>query len=923
MTQTTMQRVKLVVQGQVQGVGFRPFVFVQAEQHNLTGFVHNTPLGVVIEAQGLPACVHDFCYALQHRLPPLALITQFTQEDIAPLPCEQAFVIIASQIGATHNVLIGADAAICNDCKHDMADENNRRYQYPFTNCTNCGPRYSIVKRIPYDRTTTSMACFPMCPACMEEYTNPKNRRFHAQPNACPVCGPVVWYVPTPYEAEANARATECPSAVQSLPQQGIAQHLAQAAKVVAQGGIIAMKGLGGFHLVCDATNEAAVALLRNRKQRAHKPFAVMVPTIEQARAVAVVSQHQEKLLASVASPIVVCPTGDGAANSGIAPSVSPNITTLGLMLPYTPLHLAFFTAYQQLRAQGATLALVMTSGNLSGEPICLGNREAINALSGFVDGFLLHNRDIVVRVDDSVVASVKNTASITLNTADRGGAVTERQGAGADNTFAQQHTQPETQQLVRVPTPNILFYRRARGYLPAPTALPAWKDIVQGQEDLAEALCSSSNAQQAFSAPLNGADAPYCTFTVGTDAPCVLGVGADMKNTLCLSKGDNAFVSQHIGNMSSVAAMHFHQEVQEHLESVLQVTPSLVVHDAHPQFISTQLALQVAEAKDLYVLPLQHHYAHGYAILAEHNHTKPALVLALDGTGYGEDGTLWGGELLYIHPLALAHKRVGFCFPMFLVGGEQAIKEPWRIAHALMLQLGLYHAMQPLEQESLFGWFKQFAQGAALLPTLLEKKINCPISTSAGRLFDAVSAMLGVCLSTTYEGQAAIYLEQAQKLTPQEMHSGNIIGERDVATVLTILGHSQLQDLCPVLVPQQQGCPLQLNTHALFAHLVTLRKAQVNTALIARVFHMAFAEGVVALAAHGAQQMQVATVGLSGGCMQNITLATCIAKGLKQRGLTVLQHIGLPPNDGCIAYGQVSYGRHWLAVNKDKYSRV
>lgn len=918
-----------MVQGQVQGVGFRPFVFLLAEDLELTGFVHNTALGVVIEVQGREAVTAAFARGLEERLPPLAKVTRCTEERIPPVPGETDFVIRASAGATEHAVLISPDMALCEDCRADMQDAANRRFAYPFTNCTNCGPRYTITRSIPYDRGTTSMACFPLCPACRQEYENPRNRRFHAQPNACPACGPVVWFVgkagggaallPPGEEGcgEGTASAVEAAEGVAGressvLPPENREpwgdtslatghprgpEALECLGAALARGKIAAVKGLGGFHLVCDARNAATVDALRRRKQRPHKPFAVMVENVEAARAFAHVSAEEAALLASQEHPILVCALHDEGRRL-LAPGIAPDTATVGLMLPYTPLHQAFFTAYARqggektsggaqaqpgdmqprignVRENSFPPALVMTSGNPAGAPICLGNREALAALAPLADVFLFHNRDILIRVDDSVLCCP---------------------GGGSP----------------REP----VFFRRARGYVPRP--LPLGEPAEAGGGIAAEE--SVSRESSAVARKLVGSQ---------VNAPCVLGVGADLKNTLCLSKGGDAFVSQHIGDMSNLETLAFHREITAHLQSLLRVRPEAVARDLHPNFLSSQ----EADSMGLPVLRLQHHYAHAHAVLAEHGHSGPALVLALDGTGLGEDNSLWGGELLFVHPATLEHARLAHLVPMLLPGGEAAIHEPWRIAHALLLRLGLVGASPAPAEAALCPWLPEHEGTAALLPSLLGSGFNCPASTSAGRFFDAVGAALGLCSRISYEGQAAIRLEQAQWGRALGIHETQGVrmkgevglpGPQEVRTSrgndggATAPGSRTARQKgavypCPIL-PAAAGRPLpQLDTHSLFAAVVRDAAGGAPVPLVARRFHASFAKGLAALAAEQAARLGVRHVGLSGGCLQNITLALALAEGLEDRGLVPLMHKRLPPNDACISFGQVAWARRKL----------
>lgn len=816
------QRIRLIVQGQVQGVGFRPFVFTLAEEAGLTGFVRNSPRGVVIEVQGRASSLEAFAHSLRRRLPPLARITCLTREEAVPVPGERDFVIAQSSAGDSHAVLISPDISICADCRADMRAPENRRFLYPFTNCTNCGPRYTITRSIPYDRSATSMACFPMCPECRAEYENPRDRRFHAQPNACPRCGPRVWFVRNPGDASALSREATDGGSEKPLADD---QAMQAVASLLAEGGITAIKGLGGFHLACDACNAAAVALLRERKHRPHKPFALMAADLDEARRIALVGPAEESLLLSPEHPIVLCPLSP-QGRVLLAPGISPDTSSVGVMLPYTPLHTVLFEHFRVLRkkitpSQGPRPAvLVMTSGNPGGEPICLGNREALAHLGGMADAFLFHNRDILIRVDDSVVRPLPG-------------------GRGT------------------------LYFRRARGYAPRPVALDSEAGTV-----------------------------------AGTRLPYILGAGAELKNTVCLTKGHDAFVSQHIGDMANVETASFHQEIREHLTQLLKVRPEAVVRDLHPDYLASRMAEDYGREHGVPVYRLQHHAAHAHAVLAEHQFAGRALVLALDGTGLGEDGLLWGGEALLIDNGmdGPEHRRLAHCAPLDLPGGEAAIREPWRIAHALLLRLGLL-------REHPLPWLPEYAAVGKMLPAMLERRINTPRSTSCGRLFDAVAALLGLCNVVSYEGQAAIRLEEAQQL-------------HNETSLLAEEAEETPPGYCCSVSPASGGC-FQLDTHSLFAAAWEDKIKGTPVPLIARRFHQGLASSLAELAFHlvslspACQGIQ--HVGLSGGCLQNVTLTLALIEQLEKKGLTPLIHKELPPGDGCISFGQAAWARLML----------
>lgn len=771
------RRARFIVTGQVQGVGFRPFVYRTALENELTGSVRNTPDGVAIEVQGRDNALNAFGHDLEHKLPPLARIVSLSREEIAPDPEAESFEILHSSEGEGHQVLISPDTATCEDCLAEVLDAADRRHLYAFTNCTNCGPRYTITRSIPYDRPVTSMACFPMCPDCQREYDDPLDRRFHAQPNACPVCGPKVWLT--------DARDNDLGSGTEALR---------VLARELAQGKVVAIKGLGGFHLACDPTLHEAVMALRTRKNRWDKPLAVMVPDLETARALAHVTEDEAELLTGRQRPIVLLRR---LKQSPLSPALAPDTDFVGIMLPYTPLHHVLLRIYKD---EAAIPALVMTSGNRSSEPISLGNREARRRLGEIADCFLFHDRDILIRTDDSVM-----------------------------------RVNPETG--------DQQFFRRARGYTPEPVFL-----------------------------------APAET----EKNPCVLGVGPELKNTLCLTKGDQAFVSQHIGDMENMETLGFYQEIAAHLRSILKVKPEAVVRDLHPDYMSTTFAREYAEQEGIPLLSLQHHFAHAHAVLAEHQHQGPALCLALDGTGYGEDKTLWGGELLFVDTNNLEHKRLARMTPMPLPGGETAIREPWRIAQGFLWNLGI---TEPGTKP--WPWLEKYGQASALLPQLLEKNINCPLSSSCGRLFDAVSAMLGVCPAITYEGQAAIRLEQIQ----------------------------EPGDCEPYALPLETDSELwELDTLELFRQAHADWEQGIEPGLISRKFHLGLCQGLVQAAARAAQDLGVSVVGLSGGVMQNLTMTLELPRALKAKGLTPLSHTLLPPGDGCISLGQAAWARLKLA---------
>ncbi|WP_320169200.1 carbamoyltransferase HypF [Maridesulfovibrio sp.] len=766
----------LIVTGQVQGVGFRPFVYRTAIEHGLSGTVLNSPEGVRIEIQGTQTDLDGFEISFHRDLPRLAHIVSLEKEDMSEVEGEEQFCILASKTGEGHCVLISPDVATCPDCFSDMNDPGNRRYEYPFTNCTNCGPRYTITRSIPYDRPVTSMACFPLCSECRDEYENPLDRRFHAQPNACPECGPEIWLT----DNKGNRAA-------------GPDTALRELAGLLAEGNVVAVKGLGGFHLVCDATDSSAVRTLRERKNRPDKPLAVMVKDVCAAERIARLSGNDIELLEGLQRPIVLAPK---LLDCPLAPETAPDTDFIGLMVPYTPLHHVLLKYFSELCPDRVS-ALVMTSGNMSSAPICIGNREALRRLPDIADFFLFHNRDILIRVDDSVARSVPEFSG--------------------DEQF------------------RTVFMRRARGYTPSPVFL-------------------------------------------AEKGPCVLGTGPELKNTLCLTKGDQAFTSQHIGDMQNLETAEFWKEIRLHLQSILKVEPELIVRDLHPDYLTTSLAEEISLSESLKVVALQHHYAHIYSVLAENRHSGPALGLALDGTGLGEDRTIWGGECLYVDPVKLEHRRLARFSLLRLPGGEASVYEPWRIAYAAACDFGLDRTQVPVPES--------FRPGLKMLDQILERNINCPQTSSCGRLFDAVSALLGLCQAITYEGQAAILLEKVQDMSEIGAYC------------------------CPV---RDTAEPFEIDTAALFRQVYEDKVKGVCPGVISRRFHRGLINGLADCACLAAGRTGVKSVGLSGGVMQNLTIAIELPQVLVERGLKPLVHRVLPPNDGCISLGQAVYGQFLL----------
>ena len=763
-----LMRVRGRVQGVVQGVGFRPFVYNLALDLGLTGMVTNTAAGVELIAQGPGQEVADFFRRLLDEAPPLAQIDSLNWDDEEPVQAEQGFVILESRAG-TRRTLISPDTAVCADCLAEMRDPSDRRHGYPFINCTHCGPRYTIIKDLPYDRPFTTMKAFTMCRSCQAEYDDPADRRFHAQPNACPDCGPRLWF------SDAEGNEIVCADPIQ------------EAAEALRKGQVVAVKGLGGFHLATDAFNEAAVAKLRSRKHREEKPLALMVPSLAAARELVELDPASEAALVSRQRPIVLCAQ---KPDSGVAPSVNPRNRLLGVMLPYTPLH-------HLLMDQGFK-ALVMTSGNVSEEPICLDNEEALGRIGGaarrgaIADKLLLHNRDIYLRSDDSVV---------------------------------------------RVVDGSLRYLRRSRGFVPVPLKL---------KEGL-----------------------------VPPDCPPVLATGAHLKNTLCLLRGNEAFVSQHVGDLENLETLEFFELTAGHLERILEASPGVIACDLHPDYLSTRWALEAAEKRGLPLVRVQHHHAHAVALMAEHGLPGPVLALSLDGTGYGPDGTVWGGELLRaaLHD----YRRLGQVRRFALPGGEAAVKEPWRVALGILLDLyGEEAAGLELELVRLHG------EHLPLLQRMKETGLNTPLTSSLGRLFDAVSALCGLRYSVVYEGQAAIELEQAMAAPAGEGYEFAVVQES---------GH---------IILDWSGALRELLNEVI---------AGADPAQVSARFHAGLIAGLARWAQAGAEASGLTQVCLGGGCLLNAALLSSLPRLLKASGLEVYTPQALPAGDGGLCLGQALAG--------------
>ena len=765
-------RLQVRVRGQVQGVGFRPFVYRLANELALGGSVCNDNAGVAIDVQGSVAALDAFVDRLEREAPPLARVQSVVCQNRPVAPGIDAFVIAESGGGPSHTA-ITPDTAVCPDCLAELFDPSNRRYRYPLINCTNCGPRYTITRALPYDRPNTSMAGFTMCPACHHEYDDPADRRFHAQPTACACCGPMI----TLLRADRTA-----------IGDDPCAETMAR----IERGQIVAIKGLGGFHLVCDARNARAVAELRRRKQREEKPFAVMVAGLASLAQLADPSAHEAQLLASPERPIVLLRKRRGCDE--LLPGVAPGLAWLGVMLPYTPLHYLLFhdwagrpTGTAWLEAPHA-LTLVMTSANPHDEPLVQDNEEAFARLGDIADAFLLHDRDIVVRCDDSVVRSL------------------------------------DTSWHPAAAAPVLQLTRRGRGYTPQAIRL----------------------------------DRAY---------PPTLALGPMLKNTLCVIRGDEAFVSQHLGDLDNPATCEAFEHTVDHLLNVLGVEPAIVARDLHPDFHSSTHAARLATGRGIPCLAVQHHHAHIAAIVAEHRIEGPVLGLALDGVGLGEDGGIWGGELLRVEDARC--QRLGHLSELRLPGGDVAAREPWRMAAA-----ALHEAGRSDEIERRYP-----GPAGRAVREMLEKGVRSPRTSSMGRWFDAVAGLYGLKPKAAFEGQAAMLLEGLA-----EQH-GPAAPWRDSIAV----------------TPDNQ-----LDLRALFCCLLDIPDAARGAA----VFHATLAAGLADWAEYAARTQNIGRVALGGGCFLNRLLSRAVRALLESRGLEVLEARLAPPNDGGVALGQA-----WVAA--------
>jgi hydrogenase maturation protein HypF len=774
-TKHKQQRVEILVRGTVQGVGFRPFIYNLASRLAISGTVTNTSDGVVITAAAHGDRLQQFIQAIEEQAPVLARIISLESRSL-PLDTEgeasePSFSILPSIAGISANTAIPPDIALCIDCFGELLDPGDRRFHYPFINCTNCGPRFTIVETIPYDRPQTSMKVFPMCKACTEEYHDPGNRRFHAQPNACPDCGPNI----SLHDRNGLRLDTDSP--------------LAETAAALKDGRILAIRGLGGFHLSVNACTADAVALLRQRKGRPDKPLAIMVANIEAAKKFCAVDLPGQMLLTSPEQPIVLFKK---LPKTPLAGNLAPGMDEIGMMLPYTPLHHLLFQ-------QGdCPEALVMTSGNSSGNPLCAANDAALTQLGTIADLFLLHNREIVTRVDDSVVRVVGNR-------------------------------------------PFLL--RRGRGFAPAP-------------------------------------------IQVTCQLPNILACGAGLKNTFSFGRNRSVFLSQHIGDLDNLATYDFYQESIEHLKKVFQIEPEAIACDLHPDYMSSRYA---AECK-LPLYKIQHHHAHAVAVMAEHGLDEPVLAVVLDGTGLGDDGTIWGGEILRSD--VTSYERLGHLSPLHLPGGDAATTAPWRMALS-----ALYHSFGPdgINRDRLPETLHRLDDTQLrVISAMLRGGFNSPLTSSCGRLFDAIAGLLGLRMRISFEGQAAMELETLAKRSWTRSWVDNILPNSHTNILPSLREINGKWEICSAEFVKR---------------VVDGISRDEPKSSIALEFHTMFIGSITRLIENLSLQTGIHKVVLSGGCMQNSLLLAGLLHTLTRIHLDVFTGQSLPINDGAISFGQTIIG--------------
>ncbi|MEW6685372.1 MAG: carbamoyltransferase HypF [Candidatus Edwardsbacteria bacterium] len=796
-------RANLLIKGIVQGVGFRPFVYRLSHRYQLTGWVSNSTKGVEIEVEGEEERIEKFISALPVEAPPLSVIEEIKVNFLEKPKGYEQFKIRGSLKEETSFTLISPDIATCPECQQELFDKKDRRYLYPFINCTNCGPRLSIIKETPYDRPATTMADFKMCPECLREYESPLNRRFHAQPNACPLCGPSLTLL------EAQGKVIKKKSEIEYT------------IDLLREGKIVAIKGIGGFHIACDATNEEAVQELRRRKNRPDKPFALMAHSVEIIRQFCEVSEEEAKSLLSPQAPIVLLKK-NLRPTIPIAPSIAPYNRYLGVMLPYTPLHHLLF--------RNSPTVLVMTSGNLQDEPIVTDNEEAIKRLSGIADYFLLHNREIQNRNDDSIILVIPPPV-----------------GEGKGGV-----------------TPMVQIIRHSRGYAPHPIRLPF-------------------------------------------KSKKILATGPQMKNTFCLASGDYAFVSQHIGEMENLETLQFFEEMVERYKRWFKITPEIIAYDLHPDYLTTRWA---KKQSDVTLIPVQHHEAHIASNLVDNEIAESVIGIAFDGTGYGRDRNIWGGEFFITPPFVKekngGFRRIGHLKYLPLPGGETSIKKPYRIALAYLYYLfgethsdlfsgvGTFHET-PLQRE------------INIIVKQIETNFNLAWTSSLGRLFDAVAAMLNVCQKITFEAQGPMALESLVREDSDETYECEIKCEdKNLSTVSPVrdcvLGSAELRISNGVSVAEWL-----INPKEILKSILSDLQRHLPPKIIATKFHNSVVDFTVKMCENLRLETGLEKVALSGGVFQNRYLLEKTLQKLTRSGFEVFIHHKVPANDGGISLGQIA----------------
>ena len=769
---------KFKISGIVQGVGFRPFLFNLAHKYKLKGKVLNTSQGVTLIVQGISENIELFYNDIYKKKPVISFIANITSKNI-PIKKYKNFVITKSLTKNNNkSALIPPDVSLCEDCINEIKDPKNRRYYYPFTNCTNCGPRYTIIKDIPYDRPKTSMNIFKMCLKCQKEYNNPENRRFHAQPNACSLCGPYIFLL----DNKKNKIQIKGSNINQTI--------IAASAKFLKQGKIIAIKGLGGFHLSADAQNHNAVKKLRLTKKRPDKPFAIMVKSISCALKYVFINDHEKKLLTSYNKPIVLLRKKENLPKyvKALSPDIASNNKYLGIMLAYTPLH---YLLFEQKNIQ----VLVMTSCNKTGEPIAINNDDAFNSFSHIADYFLFNNRDIYFRADDSIV---------------------------------------------QWQSTNTRFLRRSRGYAPLPIFL-----------------------RKSF--------------------PKIIGCGAGLKNTICLTKNNKAFLSQHIGNLDNEKTFEFYKKNINHLKKILDIEPEIIVHDMHPEYMSTRYAKNQAKIKKIPIIAVQHHHSHAVSCMAENNLKDEVIAIVLDGTGFGTDNNIWGGEILVCNEKSF--KRKAHLAYIKMPGGNSAIIEPWKMGASYLNAIfgnKFYDLDIPIVK-------KIKKQNLKFICQMIKKNINSPLTSSCGRLFDAVSSILGIRHKISFEGQGAMELESIAQNTGKTLYDFNLIEKKENQLINQNNNHTILEiDVLP--------CIKQIIEHIL---------EKKSFSEISANFHKTVAACFIEAFMVVSKETNIKKAVLSGGVFNNRIILGQILTGLGKRGITVYTHTKIPFGDGGICLGQ------------------